>query len=114
MLTKRLNCRKRNDTIKLEKYSLKHAIDIIKLSETGLFNDYNDSFMQFKKAFPRWNSLLSPAVNSCLKVKFESKLMHIEKLYASYGIKFYGYFEKLKMLNKFDMELYMYIASSLG
>ena len=106
-LTKRLLC-KENDTI--EKHSLKHAIDILKQSETGVYHDLEDSFLQFQKAFPRWNSF-SPKVNSCVKGMFERELRHVEKLYASYGIEFRGYFDRLKELNKFDMELYMFTAS---
>ena len=68
-VTKRLLCRQSNDTSK----SLEQAKDILRNSETGVFDDYYESFLQFKTALPSWKFLSLRVVDECIKTKLYSK-----------------------------------------
>jgi len=112
VLIKRLLCRQKDDTRALTEYSVKRAKTILKRSKIGLFQDYNNSFFQFKKAFHHWDFLSSPSVDECVEKHFKSELKKSEELYRKHGIEFHRYYNMLKEANKFDMELYTYIAYS--
>ena len=111
-ITKGLLCNKENESRKVLQCNLEIAKDILNSGEIGLFNDYYDSFHQFKNTYHEWDFLSSATVNECVKNVFEVEQKRIEELYKKNGIEFHRHFEKIKELNKCDMELYVSTVSS--
>ena len=112
-LTKRLLCKKNIDSMKPTHYNLEMAKDILKSCEIGLFNDYYDSYIQFKNTFHHWKFLSSPAADKCIQTKFKTESKRIDKLLTKHGIEFQGFFDELKETNKVDMELYAFTVSAV-
>jgi len=111
---KRLLCRHNDDTRSLTKYNVKRAKNILKNGNVGLFHESLDnSFLQFKKAFHHLDFLSSPIIDKCVENKLKLEIERIDGLYRKHGTEFLGYFNKLKDANRFDLELYAFVASSM-
>ena len=85
----------------------------MKSSEVGLFYDYYDSFTQIKQKYHQWDFLSLVGVNKCMRNRFDAEQKRMEELCIRHRIEFHEYFDKIKELNKLDMELYIAVVSSM-
>ena len=108
-----LLCEQNNDVRKLSAESIDRAKVLIENGNIGLFNNYYDSFDQFRKAFRSWDFLSSPIVDKCMKEKFNSESRYAEELHKTHGIEFHRYIDKLKDLSVLDMDLYVLTMQSV-